>query len=485
MSWILRPVTILIVCGLGAHAATLFAVHRYLGDIDVFAFQSLDSSEYVQIAENLANHGAFSQSNEAPFEPDTWRTPGYPVFLAGLIKVAGASPVALVVAQQVLAIVNVLLAFAVSRIYMSPWRAALVALVVLVEPFHLYYSLWLLATTLFVTVLLLTWYAFERASEDRGGWRSALVGVLCGLLVLVRPVAMLVPLVVFLGLCLPRSRGGESKRAFRKSWQRAAVCVMVCAVVISAWMMRNRVVAGHFALSHQGGIVLAYFKAAEVELWRQGKAVDRYVETSLSPARANDPHEVWDEIDGRLRVALAHLPEDQRGELSWRNLARGNQTTVDSFEISDALSGVGLTMLFEDPLSTAFCYGTRMGSLLTFPLNQVIRPPTGVPQRRLRWTVMAGPYVVLVLASLMGIIRRWRAGSRAARGDGASADSRQDRHWLPALMPAYFPLAATIALLVATTPQIDPRFRVPLIPLLAFLAMLPPRSAIGNATAGA
>ena len=43
------------------------------------------------------------------------------------------------------------------------------------------------------------------------------------------------------------------------------------------------------------------------------------------------------------------------------------------------------------------------------------------------------------------------------------------------LVPIYFPLACTLALLVATTPQLDPRFRVPMIPFLALLAIFPPR----------
>ena len=43
---------------------------------------------------------------------------------------------------------------------------------------------------------------------------------------------------------------------------------------------------------------------------------------------------------------------------------------------------------------------------------------------------------------------------------------------LSLIAQAYFPLAVTIALLLAATPQIDPRFRVPMIPLLVFMAML-------------
>ena len=43
-------------------------------------------------------------------------------------------------------------------------------------------------------------------------------------------------------------------------------------------------------------------------------------------------------------------------------------------------------------------------------------------------------------------------------------------------MPAAFPLAVLAALLAATTPQLDPRLRVPMVPLLALLAVLPGKS---------
>ena len=54
-----------------------------------------------------------------------------------------------------------------------------------------------------------------------------------------------------------------------------------------AWMTRNRIAAGHFALSDQSGVVVAYFKATEVVLWREGRTGDRYLETSLDPAKAS------------------------------------------------------------------------------------------------------------------------------------------------------------------------------------------------------
>lgn len=81
-------------------------------------------------------------------------------------------------------------------------------------------------------------------------------------------------------------------------------------------MFRNLDVAGRFALSSQRGVVLAYFKAAEVTLWQEGRTRDRYLETSLDEKRAHDPHPVWESIDRRLKARFPALDDTQRAELS-------------------------------------------------------------------------------------------------------------------------------------------------------------------------
>ncbi|RME38841.1 MAG: hypothetical protein D6788_06650 [Planctomycetota bacterium] len=215
-------------------------------------------------------------------------------------------------------------------------------------------------------------------------------------------------------------------------------------------MFRNHRLGGHWALSDQGGVVLAYFKAAEIELCRRGRSADRYIETSLDPARREDPHTIWERIDARLRERLRHWPEDLRRPLQWRNLAQGTKTHGDSFEVSAALTRIGLDMMLEDPVATILCAGKRCLSLLVFPLELAIRPPRGVPVDRLQAFLKALPYGLLILGVVWRLFRhRW---SFAA---------------------TYFPLAVTIALLLASTPQLDPRFRVPMIPFLLSLAFLP------------
>ncbi|MCH7527772.1 MAG: glycosyltransferase family 39 protein [Planctomycetes bacterium] len=463
-----RPAALLILLSVLVHIGVPVAASLRTGRVDGYAFRSLDSREYYEIARNLIEHGTFGQDpsgTDGLVEPDTWRTPGYPLLLALVMILAGPSPVVLVIMQQVLSVLNVWLLFRITRRLMSERRATVAALLFLFEPYHLFYSLWLLAATWFTTLLLLIWYwwiqVLEQGRRGRPRYLAVIVlGVLSGVLVLVRPVGLLVPVVVFVGLLVGRFTGAGSRRlkpaaqvgTTMRALGRGAVFAATCLLVIGSWMLRNQVVAGHFALSDQSGVVLAYFKAAEVTLWREGRTVERYLETSLDPAYAQRPHAVWEGIDARLRSRFAGLADEQRSALHWRNLAQGNQTDIDSFAISKALARIGWSDLVESPTATAACCMVRCGSILTFPLNLAVKPPDGVPLRRWRSAAIGAIYSLLALAVLVRLCRG-AIGFRAV----------------------YFPVACTLALLLAATPQVDPRFRVPMIPLLIAVALLPIR----------
>lgn len=448
-----RPFCLLLIACLAVHAGVLLTAKLRTGRTDGYAFKSVDCGEFYRLGLNLARHGVFSERASAPLQPDTWRTPGYPAFLSVVIGVVGDSPSSLVIVQQVLSIFNVVLLFLIARTWMSERRAAFAAGLFLLEPYHLFYSLWLMSTTLFVTALLLLWLVWQRLlSRPRPAWATVL-GVLTGLAILIRPVAVLVPFAIIGGLLfsvLKKHRLESTPSRFRVSWLTVTVFAASCFAPVCGWMLRNQAVAGHFALSDQGGVVLAYFKSTEVELWRQGRTRDRIVETSLDPDRLGDPHPVWEAIDEQLRASLSTLSDEQRSSLSWQRLAQGNRSRVDSFVVSGALSEIGRRRLIADPLSTVACYLVRCGSILTFPLSLAIDPPTGVESAPL--TALAKGCLYLILCGFVA----WKLLTGRL-----------------SFAQAFFPLACAIALLLATTPQIDPRFRVPIIPLLVFLAMLP------------
>lgn len=451
-----RPVYLLFAACLVVHAGILLTARARTGRIDGYALKSLDCGEFYRLAQNLVTHRVFSTRVSESLEPDTWRTPGYPMFLALVISTLGDSPTSLVVVQQALSILNIVLLFLIARAWMSERRALLTSLLFLIEPYHLFYSLWLLSTTLFVTFLLLVWFAWKRTlSTGRSSWAAAL-GVVTGLTILIRPAALLVPPALAVGLfiaALAKRQAGSEPTRTAVSWTAVPIFAIACFAPVCGWMLRNQAVAGHFALSDQRGVVLAYFKSTEVELWRQGRTRDRYTETTLNAGRLNEPHIVWESIDEELREKFSSLPESQKSSLRWQNLAQGNRSRVDSFAVSAALSQIGVSRLAEHPMSTAACYLVRCGSLLTFPLNLAIKVPTGVVIDRPKAAAMGCLYL-----ALCGLVV-----ARMFRG-------------CPAFAQVYFPAACTVALLLVATPQIDPRFRVPVIPLLVVLALLPQRS---------
>ncbi len=448
-----RPTSALFVASLLVHACVLVGVHLRTGSADAYAFNSLDGIEYYQLARNLAYHGSFSQSEEPPLALDSWRTPGYPVFLALVIRLVGDAPVWLIVAQQVLASLSVCLLYRIGCCFLTQRRAILLAFLFLLEPYRLYYSTWLLTTTCFVFVLILIWKTWQLAHEQQRFRWFVVTGVLCGVAILVRPLALLIPFILVMG-CFARGlwqyRKGITERAGRIILGGAMLAICSGAVV-STWMARNHAQFDHFALSDQGGVVLAYFKAAEVVLWRQGRTADRYMETSLDPSQATSPHAVWDDIDRRLSIRFSGLSPETRSELNWTKLAQGNDSSLDSFVVSNALSGIGASLLMESPLSTLACCSIRCGSILAFPASLALDAPFGFERRHARYGLLALPYVLLVLAVAYRIIR------------GSS------------MWHMYLPLAMTAALLFASTPQLDPRFRVPILPFLLFVALLPKR----------
>ena len=73
--------------------------------------ETSDAQQYVAVARNIVDHGAYSLSVSAPFTPTMERAPGYPVFVAGFLAITGTSaPLTLpIVAQMLLGIASAVL----------------------------------------------------------------------------------------------------------------------------------------------------------------------------------------------------------------------------------------------------------------------------------------------------------------------------------------------------------------------------------------
>jgi hypothetical protein len=219
----------------------------FLDGIEVSEALRSDASFYVPLAWNLGNHGAYSLSQHAPFEPHLRFPPGYPLFLAPFFAgrdqgasidihaqpgvIAGA---VYAMRAQVLvgSFLPVLVVLAARRIvpHVAAWvpgvLSACCPVLVSMCPF-------LVSETVYCVLLLLVVLAVGRNLARPTVAGAAVSGALCGFVALVRSVALLLPIALAIDLGF---RGLGARRRL------AGIALAVTALaVIAPWYVRERI----------------------------------------------------------------------------------------------------------------------------------------------------------------------------------------------------------------------------------------------------
>jgi 4-amino-4-deoxy-L-arabinose transferase-like glycosyltransferase len=209
-----------------------------------------DELGYATMARQFIARGVFGYYSTSP---NAYTTPGYPLFVTGVFKLAdvfGASPAAelatLRVAQMLLGVLVVWFAFELGRRLFDARVGLLAAAVAAIYPSSLTAQGRILTEALF-TALLLGCLLVAVVVRQRRSWQwHVLLGTLLAVLVLVRPTAALLG-VVFYAIDLAETR----------DWRFAMsslVALLAFCLVMSPWWVRNRIVLHEtVVLSSEGG----------------------------------------------------------------------------------------------------------------------------------------------------------------------------------------------------------------------------------------
>ena len=120
-----------------------------------------DAEKYVTIGENLINHAAYSTEKKPPFLPDVFITPGYPLFLASILKLTPDFVFAYVTIQRIQALlsaVTVVIVFLIGLEFLPLWGAFFAGCLMVLSPHAVIMSGYLLTETLFTFLLYLVLY---------------------------------------------------------------------------------------------------------------------------------------------------------------------------------------------------------------------------------------------------------------------------------------------------------------------------------------
>lgn len=202
-----------------------------------------DTIGYATAASNLREHGAFSQSAAPPLEPDTVRTPLYPLFLAAFP--ASGSARAVEWAQALVGAATAALVFELALVLWESEAAALAAgLCAALDPILLMHTPLLLTETLFLLVFCAGLRALARGLREGSPRAAAAAGLFFGLSALTRPVALY--------FFVPAGLLAAWTRRARAAW--LAAFLVASAALPLAWMTRNKARSGVFTFCSIQGL---------------------------------------------------------------------------------------------------------------------------------------------------------------------------------------------------------------------------------------
>ena len=242
----------------------------------IFYFHA-DTYEYTAIAENILDHHSFSR--QLP-EKEIIRTPVYPALIALTMAIAGRQNfVYLIILIQTIfvAITAWLIARMGEEVFHNKRIGNIAAIIYILLPTTIWYSMVGMTEIAFTLV-------FITALSCR---KYFLGGMLIGLAILIRPIAMLTPLII-------------TPFVLKKNIKTGALFLIGTALILAPWVARNYHQGFGLQISYIGAFNLAHGNATKFYAWQH--RVDN--QTALDKIQSEVDEKISNE---HMRPDLAHI----------------------------------------------------------------------------------------------------------------------------------------------------------------------------------
>ncbi|MCE5248808.1 glycosyltransferase family 39 protein [bacterium] len=213
----------------------------YIRQTDIDTPIRADARNYVIYANNLVKFGTFSQEfpSENP-QPDSYRSPGYPLFIALSFLTDGEKgfyPI-VIYTQTVLSALCVVLTFYLGMQFLPVWYAFAASVLVAFSPHLVSMTSYVLTETLFSFVLLAALTFFHLAFRKHPYVFFTLSGLLFGYGYLINPTIVFFPFVLM--FIILAENGFNPGKILHGTVSRASLLFLVVYLLFPAgWQVRN------------------------------------------------------------------------------------------------------------------------------------------------------------------------------------------------------------------------------------------------------
>lgn len=334
-----------------------------------------DTDLYRLIAHTLRTEGVFGRQDlEGQTWPTAFRPPLYPLLIAASSLDPAISTFELGALHVALGLLTVACTWRIAREFSPGWHAELAALAVVVDPLLLVQSGQIMTETLAAFLVTLALLALLRLEKCPTMSRGIIAGLSLGLTALCRPTFL--PWIALVLVIVTLRTSGISRN------KRVLSLALGISFALLPWVIRNTLTIGRPIVSttHSGYTLLLGNNPAYYEYLRGSRG--------SQPWTAEPAHAIVDEL-----LAANHL-----------NLVR------DEWILDRHLAERAQESMRNDPRG---CLHASIDRLRQF-WTPSIRAEIGESSVRQAMRLLASTWYVLVyVATVVGIVRDWRTGCRS------------------------------------------------------------------------
>jgi len=260
----------------------LFFLFAYLKGISIFWDGPQDVRAYTHLAQNILRFGSYISLND--ITPESWYTPGYPVFLAVLYAIFH-SWIPVVILQNIIAAFTAVIIYRIGSEYGSPRTGYIAGLLFALEPTSATLPNFLWSETVFVFLLVISSYYFLRFVSSPNASTAMILGFLLAIATYVRQASFFLPILMLLSI-------GSiyiflKTPAWKKIFTMTILVLCITYLILTPWLVRNYIIYGRASIGGAGSMMLYFYDAVPFAYYKNSSSKIAHLfdrETVATPA---------------------------------------------------------------------------------------------------------------------------------------------------------------------------------------------------------